>query len=240
MNIKGGHTFYGQDIGILMLDTVFPRVPGDMGNARTFDFPVRYKVVRNIFEGQKLPRNADQLLLGAFTKAAKELEQEGCRAITTPCGFLAGFQKELAEAVNIPVFTTTLSLVPMVASMIGSKKSIGIFTERKEFMTDFLFEKAGWSEKNYNICVSDLKEDSAFNKLIIYDSIDGDLSAIDDEVKEMTLAHMEQYPDTGAIILECQNLAPFGRIIQQYSGVPVFGMNQLVEFIESTLDYRQY
>jgi len=33
-------------VGILTLDTVFPRIPGDVGNATTFDFPVRFAVVR--------------------------------------------------------------------------------------------------------------------------------------------------------------------------------------------------
>ena len=36
MKIIGGYTNYGQDIGILMLDTRFPRIIGDIGNANTF------------------------------------------------------------------------------------------------------------------------------------------------------------------------------------------------------------
>ena len=46
MKFKGGYTNYGQTIGILMLDTIFPRLPGDIGNAETFDFPVKYKIVK--------------------------------------------------------------------------------------------------------------------------------------------------------------------------------------------------
>ena len=129
MKIKGGYTFYGQEIGILMLDTVFPRVKGDIGNAHTFSFPVRYYVVKNVFTGKRLPRDADEILLHAFQKAAKELEKEGCRAITTSCGFLAGFQEELASAVSIPVFTSTLALVPMISPMIGKKRKIAIYTK---------------------------------------------------------------------------------------------------------------
>lgn len=240
MKVKGGYTHYGQDIGILMLDTVFPRIKGDIGNARTFDFPVCYKVVKNVFSGTKLPRDADSILLNAFIKAAKELEEEGCRAITSSCGFLAGFQQELADSVNIPVFTTTLSLVPMIAPMIGKNKKIGIFTERKEFMTEFLYQKAGWSSKDFNICVSDLPEKSAFNELIIYDQAEGNLSAIEDNIREMAKKHMENCPETGAIVLECQNFAPYGKLIQEISGVPVFGINQLIEFIYSCLDYKAY
>ncbi|MCC8126581.1 MAG: aspartate/glutamate racemase family protein [Clostridiales bacterium] len=240
MNTLGGYTFYGQDIGILMLDTVFPRTRGDIGNARTFPFPVRYKVVRDVFNGDKLPRDADEVLLNAFIKAARELEAEGCRAITTSCGFLAGFQQELAAAVNIPVFTTTLSLVPMIAPMIAKDKKIAIFTERREFMTEFLFNRAGWSSKDFQICISDLPESSAFNHLVIYDKKEGDFTAIQQNIMEMTQNHMKEHPDTGAIILECQNFAPFGSLISEISHVPVFGINQLIAFIESAIHYPDY
>ncbi len=238
--MKGGFTHYGQNIGILMLDTVFPREIGDIGNARTFDFPVCYKVVRNVFNGKRLPRDADELLINAFTEAAKELEKDGCKAITTSCGFLAGFQKELADAVNIPVFTSTLSLVPMIAPMIGKDKQIGIFTDRKEFMTEYLFSKMGWSSKDYNICVTDLPEESAFNELVIFDKKDGNLERIKKDIREMTTKHMAEHPDTGAIVLECQNFAPFGDIIQEISEVPVFGINQLISFIENSVNYPAY
>ncbi len=240
MNMRGGRTFYGQDIGILMMDTKFPRIPGDPGNAATFDFPVCYKVVRDVFTGGKLPRDADEVLLKAFCRAARELEKDGCRAITTCCGFLAGFQRELADAVDIPVFTTTLTLVPMIASMIGRQKQIGIFSERAQFMNDSLFEKSGWSSRDYNICVSDLPEQSEFNELIIYNHESGDPDKIRESIRRMTGEHMEKYPQTGAIVLECPNFAPFGDVIARESGVPVFGLNQLIEFIEASLNYRGY
>lgn len=240
MKIKGGYTHYGQNIGILMLDTVFPRLPGDIGNARTFDFPVCYKVVKNVFTGTKLPRDADEVLLNAFIKAARELEEDGCKAITTSCGFLAGFQQELANAVNIPVFTTTLSLIPMIAPMIGKNKKIGIFTETGEFMTEFLFNKSGWSSKDYNICVSDLPQESEFSRLVIFNQTSGDYTALEACIREMTRRHMEKWPDTGAIVLECQNFAPFGNIIQEISGVPVFGINQLIAFMEACIEYQTY
>lgn len=240
MIMKGGHTYYGQDIGILMLDTVFPRVKGDIGNAATFPFPVRYYVVKNVFTGKKLPRNADQVLLEAFIRAARELEEDGCRAITTSCGFLAGFQKELADAVNIPVFTSALTLVPMIYPMIGKDKKIGIFTERAEFMTEYLFHKVGWSSKEIPVCVSDLPEHSDFNKLVIYDNEEGDMEGIQSGIREMTVSHMQAHPDTGAIVLECQNFAPFGHMIQEISGVPVFGINQLIALMESGVNYPAY
>lgn len=240
MKIQGGYTFYGQEIGILMLDTVFPRVKGDIGNAYTFPFPVRYYVVKNVFTGKKLPRDADEILLSAFCKAAKELESEGCKAITTSCGFLAGFQEELADAVSIPVFTSTLALVPMIYPMIGKGKKIAIFTERAEFMTEYLFQKSGWSSENIPVCVYDLPKNSDFNQLVIYDRPDGEIDGIRDCIEGMVKRCMAENDDIGAIVLECQNFAPYGNLIQKISGVPVFGINQLVEFIHSAVCYPEY
>lgn len=240
MKIKGGYTNYGQDIGILMLETVFPRIIGDIGNARTFDFPVRYRVVRNIFNGNTLPSNAEELLLKSFIAAAQSLEAEGCKAITTSCGFLAGFQRELADAVNIPVFTTVLSLVPMIYPMINRDKKIGIFTEQKEHLTEGLFNKAGFSSTTIPVCVSSLPEGSAFSELVISDHVEGNLDHIKSCIVEMAQAHMEAHPDTGAIVLECQNFSPYSDLIQEVCGVPVFGINQLVEFISSCINVRSY
>ena len=46
---KGGKAVYGAAVGILMLEARFPRIPGDVGNAATWPFPVLYKVIRGAF-----------------------------------------------------------------------------------------------------------------------------------------------------------------------------------------------
>ena len=118
MRLKGGFTNYGESIGILMLDTHFPRPPGDIGNARSYDFPVRYKIVKNAYTDRIMGHTPDPELIGSFVDAARELEAEGVKAITTSCGFLAPFQKHLAEAVSIPVFASSLLQVPMIRAAI--------------------------------------------------------------------------------------------------------------------------
>ena len=120
MIVKGGRTNYGEPIGILMLDTKFPRIFGDIGNAETFSFPVRYKRVVGATP-QRVVKEADPSLIEPFIEAAKELEQKGVSAITTSCGFLAIFQDYLADAVDIPVFTSSLIQVPLVYRMLKKK-----------------------------------------------------------------------------------------------------------------------
>ena len=44
--VRGGKTVYGAAVGILVLETKFPRMPGDIGYAPTWPSPVLYGGVR--------------------------------------------------------------------------------------------------------------------------------------------------------------------------------------------------
>ncbi len=85
--VKGGKNIYGITIGILMLETVFPRIPGELGNATSFSYPVRYHIVKGA-SPEKVVRKQDPALLEPFIQGAQELERFGVKAITTNCGFL--------------------------------------------------------------------------------------------------------------------------------------------------------
>jgi hypothetical protein len=113
MILEGGANIYGIPIGVLSLESYFAKPPGHIKNASTFDFPVTFKVVKGATT-KKVVDYGDRSLLEPFIAAARELESEGVEAITGSCGFLALFQREIADAVNIPVFLSSLIQVPMV------------------------------------------------------------------------------------------------------------------------------
>jgi hypothetical protein len=128
-SVKGGRAIYGEAVGVLVLDTSFPRIPGDVGNATTFDFPVRYHVIKAATP-DKIVSEAGRAraLLPAFIEGARFLESQGVRAITTTCGFLTIMQKEIAAAVDVPVVTSSLFLVPLLRQMFAADRSIGVIT----------------------------------------------------------------------------------------------------------------
>lgn len=242
MRLVGGYTNYGQDIGVLMLDTRFPRIPGDIGNAKSYpNVHVRYKVVKDAYAPRIMAPDADPALLKPFIEAAQELEAEGCKAITTSCGFLAKFQKELAKSVNIPVFTSAMMLVPLVRTMINPDKEIAIFTERPWNLTEDHFNQLGWSSKDIPVVISGMPEGSPFPALFIDNThIEEDREVLEECMKDMTRRHMEAHPNTGAIVFECTNFGPFSRQVQDIAKVPVFGVNQLLEWVAACVDVRSY
>src|SRR5712675_2175381 len=123
----GGKGLYGSRVGILMLETRFPRIPGDMGNGTTWPFPVLYKVVPGATP-DRVVRHKSAGLTNAFLDAAAELVQLGADGITTNCGFLSLYQKELAAHVGVPVATSSLMQAPFIASVLPPGKRVGIIT----------------------------------------------------------------------------------------------------------------
>jgi hypothetical protein len=69
--VKGGFNLYGRSIGILMLQTRFPRIPGDLGNATCFPFPVSYRVVQGA-SPHRVVTAGEVELLAPFVEAARE------------------------------------------------------------------------------------------------------------------------------------------------------------------------
>ena len=80
MRIPSGYLYYDTPIGILCLDTLFPKPPGQLRNPLTFDFPVVCRVLRGVGAKEILSSTSAQLET-LFVDAARELERDGVKAI---------------------------------------------------------------------------------------------------------------------------------------------------------------
>ena len=224
----GGKNLYGFSIGILMLESRFPRIPGDMGNATTWDFPVLYKVVKNA-SPDAVVRKGDQDLLESFINAAKELEKEGVRAITTNCGFLAMFHQEMAAAVNVPVFTSSLMQVPLVHAMLKPDQKVGIITINAETLSEKHLGSVGANTVPHVIYGTEDGEE--FTRAILGNEMTLDVEKSNDDLVRVAHRLISENPDVGAIVLECTNMMPYAAAIQDEVGLPVFDIYTLVQMV---------
>ena len=236
MRYKGGFNTYGQAIGVLVLETDFPRVPGDMGNATTFPFPVRYKVIGGA-NAQTIMINQDRRFLGPYIEAAKELEAAGCKAITTSCGFLAMFQKEMAAALNIPVFTSALLQLPVVYRMLRPDQKVGVVTASAKSLNPGIIESVGATD--VSIAVVGLEDKWEFttnwktNDNLQYD-------AVKEEVLDAVGRLVHENPDIGALVFECTNLQQYSKDIQDLTGLPIFDVVTMTKCVHSALVQKAY
>ena len=192
MRVQGGQNLYGFSVGILMLDTRFPRIPGDMGNATTFDFPVRYHRVTGA-SPDRVVRQGQRELLPSFIEGARFLEREGVRAVTTNCGFLAKFQPELAAAVSIPVFTSSLMLVPLVHRMLPPGRAVGILTVNASALHAEHMEGAGIAP-DVPVVVAGLETEKEFTRVMLDDQLTLDVETARQEHLTVVRSHDGRAP----------------------------------------------
>jgi Asp/Glu/hydantoin racemase len=232
LKATGGKNIYGFSIGILMLESGFPRIPGDMGNAHTWNFPVLYKIIRGA-SPDAVVRKGIRHLLEAFISSARELEKEGVGAITTNCGFLALFHREVAAAVDIPVFTSSLMQVPLVHTMLKPSQKVGIITIHSKSLTRQHLAAVGADQVPQVIVGTECETE--FSRVILDDEMVLDVEKAEAELIKTALKLISDNPYVGAIVLECTNMTPYAAAIQKKTGMPVFDIYTLVQWVHEAL-----
>lgn len=233
---KGGKAIYGASVGILMLEAQFPRIPGDMGNALTWPFPVHYKIVRGA-SPDLVVRQGAKGTLDAFIAAARELVADGVDGITTNCGFLSLFQEELAEAVSVPVATSSLMQVAMVNALLPPGQRAGILTISDTSLTEEHLCKAGVPA---GTPVGSTEGGSEFTEAILSNRLELDVEAARRDNVQAALATQKAHEGLGALVLECTNMVPYAADIRAATGLPTYSIESFVSWFQSGLRPRRY
>jgi len=236
MKATGGKAIYGASVGILMLEARFPRIPGDMGNALTWPFPVHYKIVRGA-SPERVVRQGAEGLLDAFIAAARELVADGVDGITTNCGFLALLQEEIAAAVPVPVATSSLMQVGLVNALLRPGKRAGILTVSASSLSPLHLQKANVPA---DTPIGTTEGGREFTRVLLGNELELDVEAARADNVEAALALKAGHPGLGAIVLECTNMVPYAADIHAATGLPVFSIETFVSWFQAGLSPRRF
>jgi hypothetical protein len=218
-------------LGILTLDTAFPRIRGDVGCAETFDFPVRYATPRGAVPDLVVHRR-DDTMLPAFVAAAQELVDAGAIGIATTCGFLARWQEALTAALSVPVLTSALLQAGLVARTLPRGGRVGIVTYSAADLTPQLLAAAGvpaWSP------VEGVDPVGTFGRTIRHGAAHLDIDEMAADVAAAARRLVGAHRDVGAIVLECANMPPYRSSVEAATGLPVYDAAQLVAWFHAGL-----
>jgi hypothetical protein len=209
-------------LGILMLDTRFPRIEGDIGNPASFDFPVIFRTMRGIGSADAVAAHPDRpRVLAALKSNADALAAEGAVGLSTSCGFLALYQKELEQLSPVPVATSALLLIKTLTD----KKKVGVITASAENLTPAHFAAVGAPT---DTAVAGLPSNGSFAATFLRNGTTLDRDAVEKEAVEAGRALLRDHPDVDAIVLECTNLPPYKKALEGALGVPVFDVLDLL------------
>ncbi len=233
---RGGKTVYGAAVGILMLETRFPRIPGDMGNALTWPFPVHYRVVPGA-SPDRVVRLKGEGLLEPFLEAARALVDMGADGITTTCGFLSLFQADLSADLGVPVATSSLMQVPLVERLLPPGRRAGVLTISAESLTPDHLTAAGVDPATP---VVGTEGGRAFTQAILGDQPLLDVAASRRDLLDAGHDLVTGHPEVGAIVLECTNMVPYAADLRAALGLPVYSIYSFVTWFQAGLLPRRF
>lgn len=216
-------------LGLLLLDTRFMRAPGDLGRPDSWPMAVITHAVRDA-RPSRIVRASAQLLaeecLPAFVQAARALQAQGARAIATSCGFLVLLQADLQAAVQVPVVTSSLVLLP---DLLQAHRHVGVLTIDATALDEAHLRSAGVpAHRLADVVVQGVDPRSMFARGILGDMPGFDVAAAGEGVVDAAVALQRRRPDLRAVVLECTNMPPFAARVRAATGWTVIDLADAV------------
>jgi hypothetical protein len=222
-----GQTSYGEAIGILLLDTETPFILGDVGNAKSYDYPVRFKTVEGLLTDRIFAH--DYSFIEGMIAGAQELEREGVKAITGDCGFMAIFNEEVQKAVSIPFIQSTLPA--------GAK--IGVLTANSDSLTPEVFGKIGLNDVS-GLVIRGLQHDKHFKDAVVDEVGTLDSDGIRAEVVQAATEITSDHPEIRSLLLECSMMPPYSEAVQQATALPVYDFLTMIDYVYSAVVKKHF
>jgi hypothetical protein len=234
---KAGQASYGEPIGILLLDAFTPFIPGDVANACSYRYPVRFQKVEGFTVKRALSR--DPSVFESLLAAAEELVQQGVCAITGDCGFMGIHQRNLARLLDVPVFLSSLIQIPFITNIIAEGDKIGVITADSRSIDDQLLKAVG-ARTAENLEIRGLEETENFRMAVLEESGYLDSEKIKNEVVFAAERLIAKEPRVRAILLECSCLPPYGAAVQEAVSLPVFDYITMIDYVFSAVVKRRF
>lgn len=214
----------GFRLGVLMLETRFPRPVGDIGNPASFPFDVIYDVVPGAAVGKVITgRGLAPELVDMFAERARGLEREGAKLVTTGCGFLIPHQDALRRAVTVPVVASSLCLLPYLRTVLPPGGQIGILTFDGPKLAETLSD-----EDKADLVIEGLENGSELHPVISQDRETLDIEAARADVAAAARRLADRAPDLAAVVLECTNLPPYRDVIDRAFSCRIYDIRDMI------------
>ena len=213
-------TFPDGFLGVVMLDTQFPRPEGDIGHPSAFGVPTRRCIVNGAWP-EKIVQSGVSLRKGRVVtpmlQLVRRLEQDGAKAITTSCGFLVLLQKEMQAQVKVPVVTSSLLQLP---GLLSQHAKVGVLTiSAGKLGVEHLRAAGVPRERMANVVVQGVDAESEFAMSVLGNRATMDLEQASIDVLAAAVALKAREPSLTDVVLECTNMPPYRAAIEAATGM---------------------
>lgn len=221
----------------------FAEIPGELTNPDTFKFPIRYRKVKGA-NFKTIVEEPNRVVLESMKREAKVLEKEGARGLLCDCGFNAIFQRDLANSVDVPFFTSSLMLVPLVYHMLKEGQKVGIITAHAGFLGKEHLQAVG-IDSSIPVSIVGLEDQEEWLEKLVCNNPPEDPSTINfpklkKELLEVATGLVKENPEIGALVLECSTLPGFASAIQDAVHLPIFDGVTLTNMMYEAISRKSF
>jgi len=230
-----GRNISGVTIGLIQFRANLPMIPGNMGNATTFDFPMLYREMAADNVLDVMATTPVKQFTDACVDAANWLELQGVRAIMGNCGFFGHYQKAVQERIDTPFFSSSLMMLPMMVRSMPKNKKVGVLTANGPLLREGpAMENCGLSpeDKANRVVVEGCENDKEFARAM---AVNGAYNPVKFEKDVLTGIKrlLKKDKDIAVILLECTELSPHAHAVQRLVHMPVWDYTSLTNWIYS-------
>jgi len=150
------------------------------------------------------------------------INEKKVKAITGDCGFMFYFQKLARNVTLLPVFMSSLCVLPAVTCAYASHEQIIIMTANGKSlrpMRDLIRDECGVDTQDERYIIVGCEDVDGFEAVAEGGKVDYDKTA--PGVVQKALDSLAMYPKTKAILLECTELPQFADAIRKATKLPV-------------------
>ncbi|RKL62301.1 hypothetical protein DXT63_12590 [Thermoanaerobacteraceae bacterium SP2] len=219
MIFKGGYSSYGHVLGVLVFKGSSPRIPGDAGNALTFDFPVSYEIVEGRFSDLI---DGSEEIKQSLIRSAQKLEAQGVRAVIGDCGLMSLYQRDVAAKLSIPFFSSSLLLLPLIWKIQGETGKIGVVTGHCGYLKQKHLEACGAG--TIPVIIQGMEEKDEFRRVVLEGNDTVDVDRMRQNVLDAVEDMLKKSGEIRSVLLECSNLCSFARDIRKTFRLSVYDL----------------
>jgi hypothetical protein len=203
-------------LGVIRLDYNYPPAPGDIDCPDSYDYDVIYRVIPGLTFSMCQSGRMTPAVEKNFIDGIVWLHAKGCCGITGDCGFMMYFQRLARMHTTLPVFMSSLSILPAVTCGFSSTELIAIFTANSKTlapMRPLIKDECGVDPEERRFIIVGCEDVPGFEAVAAGDKVD--VNRVTPGMVAKARETQARYSNLRGILLECTELPPYADAIRQ-------------------------
>jgi hypothetical protein len=223
----------GMSLGIIELTANIGFAPGNVNNASTFDFPVRYESLGEIDPRWVVSAEPHPEVIKRCIAAAQNLQLRGCRAVMGNCGFFGNYQPYVAAELDVPFFGSSLLQIPMILPTLRPDQKVGVLTADGGALEQApALENSGVTDRS-RLVIYGVENEPEVAANLLATSGHLHLAKVERDLVNVARRMVDEHPEVGAVLLECTEFPPHAYAIQNAIRRPMWGFTTLAHWIHA-------